>query len=374
MKMLRYSDKKFDPATGSEAFTISLYHNSIPEFIEEELLRLYSHLHSSLHHLTLKFKNENISTYVCLNNNIPTAILLFKTINKKIIVVNEMIKIEEEELFRFSNYIFLNMTNIDIISFSLMQKYPYRLPLPTQQFDISEDFVVTLPTTAADYLQALSAKTRRNIRYQLKKLKQDFPDFYFKTYQSSEINEKHLNDLIELNRNRIVEKNIKYGITEEEKREIKILAKSHGLVLIVTINGKTCGGAINFRLGDSYFGHTIAHDSRFNAYGLGMLCAYLMICENIHRGGKKAHLSWGRYGYKYKLSSALIEMACLSIYRSRTAYFLDAFSLCKNGLMTMSKRLKNFLLEKEQKRGTMDKYLAKILGQLRKIKRSLSIQ
>jgi hypothetical protein len=351
--------------------TISIYHNSVPEFIEDELSALYTHINSSLHYLKIRFKKENISTYICRNQNTPTAILLFKKIPKKIIVLNEMIKIEEEELFRFSNYIFFNMADIDIISFSLMQKYPYRLPLPTQQFDVSEDFVVTLPTTAANYLQGLSAKTRRNIRHQLKTLKQDFPDFQYNIYQCSEISEKHIDELIALNKDRIAGKHIRYGVSEEEKRNIKALAERHGLVLVATIDGKTCGGAINLRVGDSYFGHTIAHDSRFDAYGLGMLCAYLMICENIRRGGKKAHLSWGRYAYKYRLSAVLIEMARLSVYRSRKAYFLDAFSLCRNGLMTLSKRWKISLLAKEQKKGIVDRYLAKIIDQVRKIKRSL---
>jgi len=149
------------------------------------------------------------------------------------------------------------------------------------------------------------------------------------------------------------------------------LAKTCGLVLIVRINGKTCGGAINFRLGDSYFGHTIAHDSNFNAYGLGMLSAYLMICENIQRGGKKTHMSWGRYEYKYKLSGVLTEMARLSIYRSKVTFAGDFFSLLKNKITTILKKSRTALLESEYKAGPSQKYMSKIVNALRKLKRSL---
>jgi Acetyltransferase (GNAT) domain len=357
---------------GSDHCTISYYENTIPDFIEDELIRLYSHINSSLPYLKNKFIHERISTYVSRENNITAVILLFKINGKKVVIINEMIHVSQTELLKFSNYVFFNFKNINHISFPLIQQQHYDIPFPSQQFDRSEDVVVTLPSTSAMYLQNLSIKTRRNIRYQLKKLMCDFPNFEYQTYQRSEINESHINKIMDLNKNRIEGKNIKYGIGVHERRSVYEQASLCGLVLIVTINGETCGGAINFRLGDSYFGHTIAHDSRFNAYGLGLLCAYLMICENIRLGGKKAHLSWGRYDYKYKLSGVPVEMSRLSIYRSTTFYLSDFLTLLKNKFTTTRINLKISFFAMEQKKGMSGRLISKFISMLRKAKRSLT--
>jgi len=207
MTTIDYSEYKArDVLAPLDALEISYHENKVPLFVEDELIRLYFHINSSLDYLKKKFEDESISTYIAYKNNSITSIFLLIINKKRMIVINEMIKIPEEELVRFANYIFLSMKNIDIISFSLIHKQSYQIPFPAQQFDSSEDVILTLPSTPTIYLQSLSAKTRRNIRYQLKKILHDFPSFEYQTYECSQVSEDHINDLIGLNKSRIAEK------------------------------------------------------------------------------------------------------------------------------------------------------------------------
>jgi len=362
--------EKPDALVHAEDISISYYENSVPSFAETELVRLYAHINSSLTHFSIAARAKNSCTYLACKDKVPIAVLLFKKENNKVTVINEMIDIGEIEILRFSNYIFQHFKAISIISFSLIHKRAYRLPFPSQRFDSSEDIVVTLPATPEAYRAGLSSKMRAGIRYRLNKLRRDFPNFRYEVYEGKDICEHKLQEIIDFQKKRITEKNQAYEVGEAERNWIISLAKVSGLVLAITIDGKLCGGVINFRLGDSYFGHTVAHDSRFNEYGIGILCCYLMICENIRRGGKKAHLSGGRYDYKYKLSGVKIDMASLDIYRSYRPYLFSSAAIFKKWAITKAKLAKKELLEMERKNTFIAKNISKIIRFYRNVKRS----
>ena len=246
-----------DGESSTGDLTISLYEDTLPVFIEDELDQLYQSLNSSLLHYAVQRKAYAASTYVARRDGRPIAILLFTREKHRIRVINEMIDISNEELVRFSSYIFSTYTSVAVISFSLIGTEIGKLPFPCQQHDRSEDIVLTLPASPESYLESLSPKTRRNIRRYLRAIKQDYPSFYSQTTVGAKINEQHMLDLIELKRVNIGAKNLKFGLDEEELAWIVRQAKSTGLVTVAMIDGKVCGGSIALRVKDHFFGQVI---------------------------------------------------------------------------------------------------------------------
>ncbi|MDB5915909.1 MAG: family N-acetyltransferase [Massilia sp.] len=325
--------------------TVSCYENVVPPFIEAELDQLYQHINSSLSHYAVRRKASGASTYVARNGDRAIAILLFKQEKRKVSVINEMIDIAPEELERFATYIFKNYESVAVISFSLIGNQIGRLPFPYHQYEISEDIVLTLPTTPEAYLESLSSKMRRNIRRYLRAIARDNPTFRFEVYAGNDIKEKHLHDLIELKKINIGQKNLRFGIDPDEVEWIVEQAKVSGLVTVALIGDRVCGGSISLRVNDHYFGQIISYDPAFQKYSAGILCCYQAICDQISLGAKESHLCWGRYQYKYKLLGVQRDRASLDIYRSRGAY-------CRNIGTVLVKEVKTYL--QEWKKGLLD--------------------
>jgi hypothetical protein len=353
----------------SEEVTISCYEDEVPPFVEAEMDRLYGHINSSLSHFIVRRRAQGASTYVARCGSQALAILLFKREKGKVSVINEMIRIEEGEILRFANYIFTAYDSISTISFSFIQKDIRRLPFPAQQFNSSEDIVLTLPATPKAYLASLGKNMRRNIKRYTETLAHDFPSYRYQVYERENIGEQDVRDIINLNKTRISGKNIIFGVGHEETEWIVQLVKVCGLVGIATIEGRICGGAIAFRIGENYFMHIIGHDPKYNDYSLGILCYYLTICEGILRGGKEFHFSWGRYEYKYRLLGVQRDMASLDIYRSYKPYLLNANVVIKNAIKTNIQRTKMHMLDLERQNSFSARLISKGIKFLRKLKR-----
>lgn len=358
------------PAPGF--ITISCDENSVPPFIEKELDQLYQQLNSSLMHHAVRKKAQTASTYIARKDGQPIAIFLFNQEKHRISVINEMIDIPGEELERFSRYIFGRYASATQLSFSLIGKNIGHLALPHQQHDSSEDIVLELPRTPAAYLESLSPKTRRNIRRYLRAIKNDHPTFRHETTVANAIPAQHLEDLIELKKKNIGDKNLRFGLEKEELSWIVRQAKLTGLVTVALINEKVCGGSISLRVGDHYFGQVISYDPAYQKYSPGILCTYLTVCAQILQGGKESHLCWGRYQYKYKLAGIQRDRASLDIYRSRAAWWRHAGEILIKKIRTTLKDGKNWLLDQEHQEGKTAQAAATLVGILRKIKRARS--
>lgn len=352
--------------------TISCDEHALPPFIEKELDQLYQQLNSSLMHHAVRKKAKTASTYIARKDGQPIAIFLFTREKQRISVINEMIDIPGEELERFSRYIFTRYAPVTQISFSLIGKSIGRLALPYQQHDSSEDIVLILPQTPAAYLESLSPKTRRNIRRYLRAIKHEHPTFRHETTVGAAIPEQHLQDLIELKKKNIGDKNLRFGLAEEELSWIVRQARLTGLVTVALINEKVCGGSISLRVGDHYFGQVISYDPAYQKYSLGILCTYLTVSEQILHGGKESHLCWGRYQYKYKLAGIQRDRASLDIYRSRAAWWRHAGEILLKKIRTTIKDGKNWLLDQEHAEGKTAQAAATLVSILRKIKRARS--
>jgi CelD/BcsL family acetyltransferase involved in cellulose biosynthesis len=319
----------------SENVIISLYENSVPPFVESELEQLYENLYSSLVQLrTYGAIAGNISTYVVQKNGTTITLLLFRLDNNKVQVLNESIQIDADEINRFTHYIFSTIPSVTVISFHAIRMTAQPLAFPCQQFSVLEDIVVTLPSTSQEYLARLGKATRKNIKHHISRLKRRFPSLGHDVYLKEDVSEQHVRDIIEMNKARMVRKNKVSSFDANETERIIKLAKSCGLVSVITIDGRVCAGAICCRIGENYFSQVNAHDPEYDSYRLGTLCCYWTICKCIDYGGKEFHLLWGQYEYKYMLLGVQRDLADLAIYRSRMHLLLNgdtALRLVLNG-------------------------------------------
>lgn len=366
--LLQPSDRK-----ASECAVAISCHDSVPPSLPAELDQLYHHITSSFchHAVARRAKHANAHAYVARRGEHPLAIFLFERDKRSIVVFNEMMQVRPEEIERFAAYIFNRFPTVARISFSKIGKDIGTLSFPSQQYGNSEDIVVSLPGTADAYLASLGAKTRYNIKHQMKALAADFPAFAFKTYEKSAIAEEHVLGLIDLKKSNIDDKRIRFGITPEDTSWMIALARTNGLLVVGLLDGKVCGGSLSFSLGDHYFAYVNGYDARFAKYSLGMLCCYLAMKESIGRGAREAHLLWGRNLYKFKLLGVPRDMANVDIYRSRLAYYRHIDRVLKHKLRDFIEQRKSMLLESGQQGGATTTVAARLAKTMRNIKRSI---
>jgi hypothetical protein len=320
--------------------SISCYIDEIPPFIETELVRLYATLHSSLPFFKVFRSIEHVSCYVVLRDDEPNIIILFTYRNRRIDVLNEMIEIEQKEIYRFTQYIFIKFPEADIISFKALKTNAYRFGFPMQKYDAKDTYVIALPDTPQEYTARMGKSTRTNIRYQTNNVSRNYPSFTTKFYVNQDIDEQCVREILRFSENRIKTKVA--GFNHNEERIIR-LARMCGFVCVLLIDGRVCAGSINYRVGSSYFGEVIGHDIQYEKYGLGKLVLYQTICEAIVRGGRKFFLGGGVFGFKSRMLGVQLCMDELQIYRSYGKLILNIDQAAKTIVVAYIRKLKSWL-------------------------------
>jgi hypothetical protein len=361
---------KAEPAADPGTLTISCYENEIPSFVAHEIDRLYEHLGCSFLNYSVMNTLDGASTYVVRQGGAAVTVLLFRRELHQVTVITEFVKLDEASVQLFAETMFAKFKSVWIVLFKKIQVGLEKLPYPYLRLNCTEDIVVTLPPTVKEYQDSLGKNMRRNIKRYGSTLEQDFPSYRYQVYVKEQVREQDIRSIIKLNWSRMAGKNIVSRIDEEETQWIVRLVQQCGIVGVATIEGQVSGGAIGFRIGDNYFMHVIAHDPLYNDYSLGIICYYFTICEGIIRGGKRFHLSWGRYEYKYRLLGVTIDIAQVNIYRNRTCAILCSGDIIKAAGAGYIRQGKLWLLEADRRDGRMALFASKIVRVLRIFKRS----
>ncbi len=344
---------------------ISFYENAVPSFVEVEMERLYENIFSSIAKFTADGATEPVSTYVVRKDGQVSTVFLFRRRNQKVEVINEAIRIDEEEIWRFADAVFTEFSAVTVISFHAIQAAISRHPFPYQRFNCLEDIVLSLPTTAETYLASLGKNMRAHIKRYMKKLERDFPSFHYQIYVKEDVSAQHIREIIGLSNARMAVKN-KISLHDEKKTEQLIrLVKKCGLVVIATIGGRICAGVICSRYGPNYFMHVIAHDPAYDDYRLGKLCCYRTICECIDRAGKEFHFLWGRYEYKYKLLGVQQELDHIAIYRSRSHLLINGDMALKVAFKGYGRQVKRWLLDPKRSDNFIAQFALKFVDSVR---------
>lgn len=301
-----------------EQISVTCYEAEIPSFIEAEMDRLYQNVFSSLDQLRTHGRlSDKISTYVARSKSDKiVAIFLFQRDGATVRVINEGMEIGSVAVTRFARTIFDAYSAVSVIAFHAVRTAIGGIPFPHQRFNCSEDFVLTLPGTAAEYLAGLGASTRSYIKRYLNRARRVFSSFLYQVVEKEEVSEQLVHDIVHMNKARMQGKGKVPGIDNDETGRLFRLAQLRGLTGVVMIDGRPCAGVITYRSGMNYFMEVVAHDPAYDDYRLGTLCCYLTICECIARGGKEFHFLWGRNDYKSRLGGVRRDLDDLVVYRS----------------------------------------------------------
>jgi CelD/BcsL family acetyltransferase involved in cellulose biosynthesis len=367
---LQHSRQTTDEFHDGDKVTIAYFDNAIPPFVEHEMERLYENLFSSVAMVRAYGGTAGVSTYVARRGGKPVAIFLLRRERARIVVLNEQISVDVEEVERLARYVFARFKSIGTICFGAIDVRAHRFPFPFQRAHFTNDIVLALPDGAPKYLASLGKSTRQNIKHYLGRIQRDFPTFRHSVFENGAEGEHIFGDIIRLNRARMSEKDKICGVDDDEARRLLALAQQHGLVSVLTIDGQVCAGAICYRIGANFFLRVIAHDSQFNAYGLGLLCCYLAICECIARGGREFHFMWGREEYKYRLLGQQRDFDSLALYRSRPHMLLDCRRVLKTALSAYRERVKSWLLDPKNQTRAPARQVKAALALLRRIRRA----
>jgi hypothetical protein len=347
----------------SKNCSISLYENEVPCFVEGEMDRLYQCIFSSVAQFRIYGMAEDTSTYVVRKNGSITTIFLFRQNGGSIKVLNEVIAVSQEEIIRFSDYIFSNLSNVNLILFNGIQTKIERLPFPYQCVNRLENIVLSLPNTVDEYLDHLGKSTRKTIKGYSNKLKREHPTFTCHVYTQDEMEESHIREVVKFNKARMALKNITASYDEAEMERIIHLAKKYGMICIAEIDGKMCAGSLSYRIGDNFYMSINAHDPQYDEYRLGFLCAFTIISECIKRGGKECHMLWGRQDYKYRLLGVQRDLVALSVYRSFPQMLMNGSTALKMVSTDCKRRLGVWMHNTKKNNGV----LGRLAGQSRAI-------
>lgn len=351
----------------ADRIDIQCHENDVPPFVEAALNALYSSLYASLSHRRIFNGLKNASTYVVRRNGVIIDLWLFQREGGRVKVLNEGISLNDEQVARFTNYIFASYPSVNVISFHAVQAQLRKLPSPYQRFNCLEDMVLTLPRTAADYLASLGRSTRSYVNRFQSKLRRDHPSFAFRAYAAGEIDEQHVRRVIELNRARMSAKG-KVSINDEDTaRCIVQLAMECGMVCVITINDRICAGTVNYRIGNNYFLEVIAHDPAYNDYRLGTICCYLTVCECIANGAGEYHLLWGQDEYKTRMRAVRRDLDHVDVYRSRMQILLNADKALANAFGARARQARLWLREARRNDRPVARWATAVLRTARRL-------
>lgn len=311
------SNSQPKPETGILEEGYLFFEDLVPAFVDSELEELYGNLYSSLGKLRAYGFPNAVSTYIARKNGKTSALFLFRIRGNRVYVLNEAIKIDNEEINKFSAAVFQRFGFISAISFNAVHTSGESLTYPYQRVNCLENFIVSLPKSVEEYSASLGKSTKRDITYKLNKLKREFPSFSYHFYEKEDLTELHVREIIRLHFLRMKEKNKNTSSEDlEVDRILKLVKECNGFVGVATIDNEICGGLINFRIRNNYFMKIIAHDPRYNKFSLGRTCCFLTICECIRRGGEEFNLLWGQLDYKRRLLGMKLDLDEISVFRS----------------------------------------------------------
>ena len=341
----RKAHQNFEPEFHGTLF----YENEIPSFLASEMDALYENIHSSASKFQIDRRAFNTTTYVHRHEGLITAILVFTQTERKIEVLNECIKLKENDIHDFASAVFSKYPNVSLITFNAIQASIEQLKYPYQCHTCLEDIVLELPVSSDLYLNSLGKSTRQYINRYGKVVKRDFPSFQFKIYRTGELTDAEIREIIGFSNARIAAKDHVSLHNEESTQRLIQLIQLHGFVGVILIDGRVCAGAICSKLGVHYFLHVLAHDPNFDNYRLGTICCYLTICESIADGGRMFHFLWGRFDYKFRLLGMQNDLQRLVVYRSYFQLFLNVPYASKVFVRGIGRMVKGWLSEPERK-------------------------
>ncbi len=350
---------------------IACHYNGIPAYVGHELDRLYGTRYACMPHFRHYGDTEGVHTYVVRAGDEALTVFLFRCSGRQVQVLNEGIHITCEEADTFADYVFNVFQGTDIIRFRCVEAARGSHARPCLKVHSAQDLVLPLPATTEAYFHSLGPSTRKMLRNRRNRLQRDFPGFVFRVHEREQASEHDVRAILAFNRQRMSAVNKANSIDADEEERILRYVHDCGFVTTSTIDGKLVAGAINYRIGRHFSARILAHDSHYDEYRLGFICAYLTVCACISHGASASfYFGWGDDAYKFSLGAQPRPLCNMQIYRSRLSRLRHAGTGLATVLSSCKFQLRQAVLDAARRDdGSISSVLAsKLLGLTRALK------
>lgn len=343
---------------GYDATRIIIHENSVPEDASRTLDRLYGSIYSSLDHFQVGKELDDVSTWVSRRSGEVRSLLLYRRVDRRVHVLNQLVCLDADELQQFAATLFERDASLSAIVLTAVKTDSRRLRFPVQRYIFTEDIVADLPATSERFMASLGRNMRETVNRHMRRLQRAHPTFRFESRIDGDIDAAGARELFRLHQARMITKNKQSDIDEAEFGRILAVLRRRGLMTIASIDGRICGGLMCWRAGSEYFMRIIAHDPAWDDYRLGTLCCWLTMKQCIAMGGTRFHFLFGRNEYKYRFLGVGRPYDMLVIYRSRTAMLRNAASACRTAWQGLNREARTWLQDVERRGDWLSRVVA----------------
>lgn len=323
-------------ARGDESLNIAeiasyiCYDDSLPLWIDQAMSELYHSAFCVLAYFRVYQSHENIKALaIHTSDSAPRHMLLYRINGREVTVLNEVFDIEQFYVEYFVQILFQKHPEIHCINFNRSKWTNENFSLPSRTWQKSQDTVIQLPATLAEYRSRLGKHTKRNLSNYLNRLTRLYSDFTFETTARGEADPAVISRIIEMNRLRMESKKITSGFDADLENRVIHFSRTYGCTGTVRVGGKVVAGTLYYEVGNHCYLEALSHDPAYDQDRLGQVCLYLTVKHAIEQGRAAFHLLWGEYDYKYRFLGVKEDLHFVSVYRSRLHKLLSLPELLK---------------------------------------------
>ncbi len=265
--------------------TTQLFKGCVPEFAHAQWLAIQRPGIASGTSSPQPRRSPQVHTYVVREDGRPVVLVFFQLDKKTALVLNDTPQESGAELQDFCRHLFQHFPAVRRICFLSQQRFIHTKEKKCSRHPSNR---LLLPRHPSVRMEQSLRFNHRNIRYFLRRLKQDHPDFAIECHAHDAVTASHCRALLQLHRPQAVDKRQAESPLDEAGENLVRAVQEAGLVCLLKIGGRIVAGAICLRSGGDWQLHVLACDPRFQAYGLGMLCCYFTVCEHKDRQRHKS--------------------------------------------------------------------------------------
>lgn len=333
----------FEDTPQAAGLTSQILENSLPHQVADVLEELYKSIYCTIARLKIYDSLEGINAYVSMRESKITCLLLFRIIRKEAYVLNQQIDLDAEQANGFCTALFERYSRLKRVHFYALRNFSPagKLHRMYQAVPQIEENIATLPETQQQFLARMSAQTRGRILRSIRKIKAEHPSYEFLVVDKNSITAEHLHDIAALAARRMLGKGARPYLHEADIPQLLALARTHGRVALLRIDGRIVAGNLLFQVADRCFSQLIAHDPDLNAYGLGNQLQLQVILLAIDEGTKEFWMMGGSAEDKARFLTTREIFESITVYRSRTAAMFSWRAVAANTMKRAMFDLKN---------------------------------
>lgn len=310
------------PVDVGGAIVSEIHEFALPPHAKAAIDRLYGSMYASWRHLQLcGVDKPTPHTWIGYRHGEIVGVLLFRMRDAEALVLTEMFMLDPEIAEVFCRAVFSRFAYARQITFNAVSLPQPLRQLPLQSHVFSENYIIDLPASVDDYLNALGKSTRKTIRGYGNRLQREFPGFRWEVRSAAELRKDEQRRLVRqwqrFKQASMAARGKRAVVERRDTARLLQLASECGLFGIATVDGRVVGGSLACRFGDNYVMLLSAADPALEAYRLGMLCCFWSVCDCIRAEARQCHLLWGKYQYKSQLLGVPHALHRITIYRSR---------------------------------------------------------